>query len=57
MSVFDVIKRLEYDMATLNRSSILRQDMQDARNCIVGLMAENEALRQRLELLAERWCE
>lgn len=53
MSAFDIIKRLELDMATMERWSILRQDMQDARNCIVGLLAENEALEQRLELLAE----
>ena len=53
MKELDVIKRLENHRDVFNKGGICYQDMQDAINCIIGLKAENEALKQRLELLAE----
>ena len=54
MKELDVIKRLENHRDVFNKGGTCYQDMQDAINCIIGLKAENEALKQRLELLAER---
>lgn len=53
MKELDIIKRLENHRDVFNKGGALYQDMQDAINCIIGLKAENEALKQRLELLAE----
>lgn len=53
MKELNVINRLEYHRDVFKKSSVTYQDMQDAINCIIGLKAENEALKQRLELLSE----
>lgn len=53
MKEIDIIKRLQNHRDIFNKGCDSYQDMQDAINCIIGLKAENEALRQRLELLAE----
>ena len=53
MKELSIINRLQCHRDVFKNGSGSYQDMQDAINCIIGLKAENEALRQRLELLAE----
>lgn len=53
MKELDIIKRLKNHRDIFIEGGTCYQDMQDAINCIIGLKAENEALKQRLELLAE----
>lgn len=53
MKEIDVINRLKCHRDIFNKGCDSYQDMQDAINCIISLKAENEALKQRLDLLAE----
>lgn len=57
MKDLNVIERLEADKDVLNKNGVLYQDIQDAINCIIGLKAENEALRNRLEVLSKEFFE
>lgn len=57
MNEVDVIKRLQHHRDIFNKGCTSYQDMQDAINCIIGLKAENEALKERLKILAEVGCE